>query len=176
MVPSHTRPSLLRGSLFACAAVAPAGATHAVAGGGSPDVVTTLTLIALVTAAVTPLANRRRSATATITAMGGVQLALHTVLTISHRPHTLAPPVVDGPVMVVGHAVAAVVLSLLVAKADACLLAVLALACRLLPPLWWPRPHLAQPTAVPVPTRVLDLGLAVVLGRCCARRGPPRSR
>ncbi len=165
-------PRLLRGLVTAGLSTLLIAVGHVLGGGAVPGLGLLVVLFPLLTAAVVGVADRCRSTAATIATLGGGQYALHVLLALVH-PHEA----VTGPgtaTMVALHAVATVVVAVLLHHADHALVAVGAALRRVLPrrsPLVVPdadapRPPLRAAAASQLPRRV---ALAAVPGR----RGPP---
>jgi hypothetical protein len=120
------------------------------------------------------LARRARGAFATVTLLGSAQLVMHLLLTTLAEHHdmtTASGGTTSG--MVVAHAVATLGTALLLARADATLLTVLAVLRAFLPRLLTPLPVPAAPALVPVRAVAADHLVGVDLRRIRGRRGPP---
>ncbi|WP_406639938.1 hypothetical protein [Amycolatopsis sp. WGS_07] len=175
--PARHRGALaaVRGGLLALSSASLAVTAHAAADGGLPDPALTLLLTGLLGWTATALAGRARGPLGTVAVLGGGQLVMHLVLTTlgGHDPSGAAPS--DGWAMTAAHAVATLLTALVLARADAMLLAVLHVVRVILPLLVRPLPvpaaagGVARPRAV----RVVPL-LSVELRRVRGRRGPPR--
>lgn len=171
---------VVRGCLLATSSLALTVAAHGAAGGGVPDVGLILLPTALIGWAGTALATRRRSRAGLMAVLGVSQLFMHMLLATSMPAVHDAPPsahAAAGPVaMTIGHILATVVLGVVVAHADALLLAVAtALAAT------WPRrpppppvPAWSPPGKLIVAFPPATTGIGVLLGRILPRRGPPR--
>jgi hypothetical protein len=172
------RPAVLgatRGVLLAVCAAALSVTAHRLADGGLPDPAMTGLLTALFGWTASTLARRARGPVATITLLGAAQLVMHLLLTTLADHHDMAAaPGGTGFGMVAAHAFATLVTALLLARADATLLTVLAVLRAILPRLLTPLP---VPSAAPVlvPARVAgpDHLVGVDLRRIRGRRGPP---
>ncbi|WP_156096847.1 hypothetical protein [Amycolatopsis jejuensis] len=170
--PARHRGALaaVRGGLLALSSASLAVTAHAAADGGLPDPALTLLLTGLIGWTATALAGRARGRLGTIAVLGGGQLVMHLVLTTlaSHGEHA------SGWEMTAAHAVATLVTALVLARADATLLAVLHLLRVILPALVKPLP---VPAGVPGVARPRPSGpgplLDVELRRIHRRRGPP---
>ncbi|MFI5611223.1 hypothetical protein [Amycolatopsis sp. NPDC051903] len=148
---------------------------HAVADGGLPDPALTVLLTGLLGWTATALAGKARGRLATVGVLGAGQLVMHLVLTTlaTHDGHPAAGWT-SGWTMTAAHAVATLVTALLLARADALLLAVLhvlrAVLPRLIPTL--PVPAAAGAVLPPRPAGAVAI-LDVELRRVRGRRGPP---
>jgi hypothetical protein len=150
-------------------------ATHGAAGGGIPDLGLFLLPTVLLAAAGTMVAERVRSRGVMFVTLGGTQLAVHSLLSMHATSHEmmLAGHAVADPVsMVIGHALATVLLALVLSRVDAVLAAVGAAMAAVLParrpafPAWAPVAELV--TAGPASGEIM-----VVLRRIRSRCGPP---
>lgn len=174
------RPAVLgatRGVSLAVCAAALSVTAHRLADGGLPDPAMTVLLAALFGWTASALARKARGTVATITLLGAAQLVMHLLLTTlaGHQVHDMAAmPARTGLGMVVAHAVATLVTALLLARADATLLRVLAVLREILPRLLTPLPVPVAATAL-VPARTASPGhlVGVDLRRIRGRRGPP---
>lgn len=171
------RPAVLgatRGVLLAVSAGTLSVTAHRLADGGLPDPAMTALLTALFGWTATALTRRARGPVATITLLGAAQLVMHLLLTTLAGHHDMYAMPGTGLGMVTAHAVATVLTALLLARADATLLAVLGALRAILPRLLTPLP---VPSAAPalVPTRTAAPGhlVGVHLRRIHGRRGPP---
>jgi hypothetical protein len=170
--PTRGAPRALRGGLLATSAAALAIAAHGLAGGGWPDSGFTLLLTALLAAAGTALAGRRRGLPAVVGALSVSQLTLHLLLT-DLVPHHAAHAAADWRGMTAAHAVAVLLTALLLTRAEAAVFAAAAALAALLPTR---RPPGAVNTARPhrvLPAMRVDTELRVLFRRVCTRRGPP---
>ncbi|MFC4083972.1 hypothetical protein [Amycolatopsis samaneae] len=159
--------------MLAVSSAALAVTAHALADGGVPDAALTLLLTGLIGWTATALAGKARGPLATIALLGGGQLVMHLVLT-TLAGHDL-PAAGAGVTMIAAHVVATVCTALLLARADAMLLAALSGLRAVLPLLFGTVP---VPAAAPAPLPVRTAGpghlLDVQLRRAHGRRGPPR--
>jgi hypothetical protein len=159
--------------LAVCAATLSVTA-HKLADGGLPDPAMTLLLTGLFGWTATALARRARGPLATITLLGLAQLVMHLLLTTLAGHHDMyAVPDRTGLGMITAHAVATVLTALLLARADAMLLAVLAVLRAILPRLLTPLPVPSAPALVPVRVDAPGHLVGVDLRRIRGRRGPP---
>ncbi|WP_432548169.1 hypothetical protein [Kineococcus sp. SYSU DK004] len=195
-----------RGTLRAARAAAVAGtvlalasAAHVAAGGGLPDALTTLALLAITTCAAHLLTRRRLSGPALLGVLGAGQVALHEVLAATcalpagavggagHHGQLLlaAPAAATGAqvgaagapaAMLAAHTAATLLAALVLARGEAALWALRA---------WWrpllvvlrlafPPPPGPRRTPPPAPPAVAAPSLVVV--RRAPRRGPPPRR
>lgn len=172
----HVALRFVRGGSLAVSSTALAVTAHAAARGDLPDTALTLLLTALVGWIATALAGKARGPFGTLVLLGTAQLVMHLVLTtLSMHDMQMGPPDADGGLsMFAAHAVATVLTALLVAKADAMLLAVLSVLRAVLPWLLTPLPvAVAAPTRLPaLPARTPHL-IGVDLRSIHGRRGPP---
>jgi hypothetical protein len=171
------RPAVLgatRGISLAVCATALSVTAHRLADGGLPDPAMTVLLAGLFGWTTTALARKARGTIATITLLGAAQLVMHLLLTTLAGHHDMyAMPGSTGLGMVTAHAVATVLTALLLAHADAMLLAVLAVLRAILPRLLTPLPVPAAPASVPVRVDAPGHLVGVDLRRIRGRRGPP---
>jgi hypothetical protein len=171
------RPAVLgatRGVSLAVCATALSVTAHRIADGGLPDPAMTVLLAGLFGWTTTALARKARGTTATIALLGAAQLVMHLLLTTLAGHHDMyAMPGSTGLGMVTAHAVATVLTALLLARADAMLLAVLAVLRAILPRLLTPLPVPAAPASVPVRVDAPGHLVGVDLRRIRGRRGPP---
>lgn len=156
--------------MFAVTSTALACAAHAIGAGGLPDIGTTILLTALLAFAGRSLADRRWGTAGVVVLLGLSQVVLHVMSAwlsgLSH--HGFEP----GATMLAGHACAAVLTGLVLARAEAAVFVVARVLAA-----WWPRP-LAHPDAdcplwVATSPRALVPERGVVLAGAHARRGPP---
>lgn len=166
---------IARGTLLATCAFALTVTAHSAGGGDLTGSAFTLFLTLLVAAAGTAFADRRRSAGAIVLALGSAQLFLHLLLTAAstHHPAEGAP---DGVRMLLAHMIAGLMLGVLLAKADECVLTFAAAMRRVLPQL--PPLPVVPDTAAPRPvvSDFVDVLHRAVPKACASRRGPPLSR
>ena len=172
------RPAVLgatRGALLAVSAAALSVTAHRLADGGLPDPAMTVLLSGLFGWTATALARKARGPVATITLLGAAQLVMHLLLTTLAGHHDMyAMPGSTGLGMVAAHSVATLVTALLLARADATLLTVLAVLRAILPRLLTPLPvPAAAPALVPARTAAPGHLVGVDLRRIRGRRGPP---
>ncbi len=165
---------VVRGSLLAAASIAVPAAAHGAAGGGVPVDGPFLFGVALLAVACIALADRRRTPGAIAAVIGLTQPVLHTALALSsHNPATVSPT----PRMIIAHAAATVVLTLLLAGGEEVLWSMAALACTVLGAVirfvvpWSAEPLPAAPAhrsnaGLPPPRRLAITSAA-------PRRGPP---
>ena len=175
--PARHRGALaaVRGGLLALSSASLAVTAHAAADGGLPDPALTLLLTGLLGWTATALADRARGRLGTIAVLGAGQLVMHLVLTTlgGHDPSGAATAP-DGWAMTAAHAAATVLTALVLARADAMLLAVLRAVRMILPLLV---PPLPVPVGAPLVARrrpdnaVPRTQLELRRVRC--RRGPP---
>ena len=167
---------MLRGCLLTGSSAALTIATHGAAGGGVPDLGLFLLPTVLLAGAGTVVAERVRTPGVMIAALGGTQLAVHTLLSMNATSHEmlLAGRVVAGPVpMLVGHVLATLVLAVMLSRVDGVLSAIAAALSAALParppmlPAW-------APVGACVTVRHASSEMMVVLRRIRPRRGPPR--
>ncbi|QFZ23938.1 hypothetical protein EKG83_00235 [Saccharothrix syringae] len=147
---------------------------HGAAGGHVTEFAPALPLTLLIAFAGTALAERGRRPWAVPATLGAAQLAQHALLDLGH--HTADGPGLGfSPAGMAGaHAVAALLTGLLLARADAVLHALATAAARLLPVPPSPLPAVDVPRA-PIPARVANRLVPVLLRRVHGRRGPPSS-
>jgi hypothetical protein len=171
------RPAVLgatRGISLAVCATALSVTAHRIADGGLPDPAMTVLLAGLFGWTTTALARKARGTTATVALLGAAQLVMHLLLTTLAGHHDMyAMPGSTGLSMVTAHAVATVLTALLLARADAMLLTVLAVLRAILPRLLTPLPVPAAPASVPVRVDAPGHLVGVDLRRIRGRRGPP---
>jgi hypothetical protein len=169
---------VLRSGMLAVTAATLAVAAHVAAGGELPDTASTILLTMLIGWAGTTVAHRRVGKPTMVAALAGTQTALHGMLTVVHHlslhrpePETVAL-VTDGRLMLAGHTLAVLLTGVVLAYADAAILAVLAAVHSALPTR--PPPLAARiPLAGVVLPTVEHTATAVLLTRICGRRGPP---
>ncbi|OLT10512.1 hypothetical protein BJF78_28730 [Pseudonocardia sp. CNS-139] len=149
-------------------------AGHTAGGGAVPDLDVLVVLLPLLAGLFTTVAGRSRGPLATVAVLGAGQLALHQLMDLLHPAHhPVAGPALAGWRMVAMHAVATLVLAVLVRHADRAAAALAAALGRVV------RRRLVPPPADrPLPVRpVPDLAIPLRLGRALAaaqpRRGPP---
>ncbi|HEY1573288.1 MAG TPA: hypothetical protein VGG05_18240 [Pseudonocardiaceae bacterium] len=179
MTPTKGTLRVCRGVMLAVASSTLAIAAHGVAGGGLPDTALTLLLVFGVSAVGIAVAGKRYSLGAVAGVLGTVQLVTHLLLSFDSTGMDgmagMNMATAGGLAMVGAHAVAVVLTSVLVVRADAVLFALARSARRMLPMLVAHAPVIAHarcPRPAAAPRR--DLA-AVALCRINARRGPPVS-
>ncbi len=163
-------PRLLRGLVTAGLSTLLIAVGHVLGGGALPGLGILAVLFPLLTAGIVGVADRCRGTAATIATLGGGQCALHVLLALLH-PHGSA----TGPstaTMVLVHAVATVVVAVLLHHADHALAAVGATLRRDLPRRSVVVPAPADPAPPPAAGSPL-LPRRAVLAAVPARRGPP---
>ncbi|WP_249227283.1 hypothetical protein [Kutzneria sp. CA-103260] len=158
---------LLRGAMLAVSSTTLAITAHGVAGGGWPETLPVLPLSLLIALAGTALADRWRSGWTIIGALGMAELAQHVLLSVMH-----GDAVLGSGLMTCAHLVALLLTAVLLAKADAAIVAVAGAVRRLLPrvPSF---PHPDRALVAPVVFRPADHVLDVLFRRSLGRRGPP---
>lgn len=140
---------------------------HGVAGGGWPETLPVLPLSLLIALAGTALADRWRSGWTMVGALGATEVSQHVLLSVTH-----GESLSGSGWMTCAHSVALVLTAVLLAKADAAVVAVAGAVGRLLPVVpSFPHPDrlVAAPVLVWPSSHVLDVLLRHALGR----RGPP---
>ncbi|MET9225666.1 hypothetical protein [Lentzea sp. NPDC003310] len=164
---------VVRGGLLATCATALTVTAHGIGGGDFPDGAMTLFVTALIGAAATAFADRKRSPVAVVLALGVAQLFMHLLLNTggSHHGPSAGP---DSLRMALAHVLAGVLLGALLAKADACLLGFITAVRRTLPLVFAP---IVVPRTVSRPvTDFVDVLHGVVVFTSASRRGPPLPR
>ncbi|GAA5105715.1 hypothetical protein GCM10025762_09100 [Haloechinothrix salitolerans] len=161
-----------RGSVLAVSSAVLTVCAHTAAGGHLPDPVTTIALTGLLGWLATTISDHIRGTVGILATLSLAQLLLHSTLTVAGGHH-YAAPVFDPVVMTASHALATVVIALLLSHTERGLLLVGASLRRLLPVVFTPvpPPH-GTPSAVLFPP-VPDDYIRVLLRRVCHRRGPP---
>jgi len=164
------RPRLLRGLTTAGLSTLLIAVGHVLGGGAVPDLTVLVVLFPLLTGGIVGLADRCRSTAATIATLAGGQVALHVLLGLLHPHESAVGP--SASTMFALHAVATLVVAVLLRHADGALVAMGAALRRVLarrsfvPPADGP----LLPLRVAGPARpARRLALAAVPGR----RGPP---
>lgn len=139
---------------------------HGVAGGGWPEALPVLPLSLLIALAGTALADRWHGSWTIIGALGVTELAQHVLLSVMHGDSVFA-----SGLMTCSHLVALLLTAVLLARADAAIVAVAGAVRRLLPQVpSFPHPDLVVAMAVRTPpSHVIEVLLRTALGR----RGPP---
>ncbi|MEU5258662.1 hypothetical protein [Amycolatopsis sp. NPDC021455] len=146
---------------------------HRLADGGLPDPAMTVLLTGLFGWTAAALARKARGPLATITLLGAAQLVMHLLLTTLAGHHDMYAMPGTGLGMITAHTVATLLTALLLARADAMLLTVLAVLRAILPRLLTPLPVPAAPALVPVRVDAPSHLVGVDLRRIRGRRGPP---
>lgn len=174
--PGQGRLRVWRGLALAAACLGIPSTAHIAAGGGVPAQGPFLFCAALLAVACIGLADRRRTTSAIAGIIGCTQPLLHGALALSsHSSATIVP----HPRMILAHAAAACLLTLLLAGGEAVLWSMAALAGTVLGSaraagllVTW-APDVRQ--AVPVPRKSADLPRPRHLALACEspRRGPP---
>ncbi len=164
-----------RGALLAVTSAALSVTAHFLADGELADPALTVLLTGLIGWTATALAGKARGPVATLALLGSGQVVMHLVLvTLAGHDMYGMPGRAGGLTMLAAHAIATLVTALLVAKADAMLLAALSAVRAILP---WLLPVLPVPAAAPVAMPARADGpphlTSVDLRRINGRRGPP---
>ncbi|WP_306744173.1 hypothetical protein [Saccharothrix yanglingensis] len=168
--PAPTR--FARAALLAVTSAALTVTAHGAAGGRVTEFAPALPLTLLVAFAGTALAERGRRPWTVLATLGVAQVGQHLLLGLGHRTADGPGLGVDQTTMTAAHAVAALLTGLLLARADAALDALVAVARRLVPRFPGTLPPVGTaPVAVPAPTPHRLVG--VLLRRVNGRRGPP---
>lgn len=156
----------LRGALLAVSSTTLAVTAHGVAGGGWPETLPVLPLSLLLAYGGIALAERWRSRWTVVGALAATELAQHVLLSVIHGGSMFATGL-----MTAAHFVSLLLTAVLLAKADAAVVAVAAAVRRLLPVL----PSFAFPDRLSalVPVWLVSHVLDVLLRRSHGRRGPP---
>jgi hypothetical protein len=164
------RPRVLRGLVTAGLCTLLIAVGHVLGGGAVPDLGVLVVLFPLLTGAVVGLADRCRSTVATLATLGGGQYALHVLLGLLHPHEAAAGP--SATTMFMLHAVATVVLAVLLRHADRAFDAGKAALRRVLS-----RRPLVLPADGPLPalrvTGPARPAHRLALAAVPARRGPP---
>ena len=167
----HVRGPRLRGVVTAALSTLLIAVGHVLAGGSVPDLAVLIVLFPLLTGAVVGVADRCRSASATIATLAGGQYALHVLLAVLH-PHPPADAAPSGLTMFALHAVATLVVTVLLGYADRAVAAVGSALRRVLP-----RRPFFPPADGPLRSlRVAAVALVprqLALAAVPTRRGPP---
>ena len=111
-------PRLLRGVVTAGLSTLLIAVGHVLGGGTVPDLTVLVVLFPLLTGAVVGVADRCRSLRGTIATLAGGQVALHVLLAVLH-PHPPVDAAPSGLTMLALHAVATLVVTVLLRHADA---------------------------------------------------------
>jgi hypothetical protein len=161
----------LRGVVTAALSTLLIAVGHVLAGGSVPDLAVLVVLFPLLTGAVVGVADRCRSTSATIATLAGGQYALHVLLAVLH-PHPPVDAAPSGLTMFALHAVATLVVTVLLGHADRAVAAVGSALRRVLP-----RRPFVPPADGPLrPLRVAAVALVprqLALAAVPTRRGPP---
>lgn len=176
---SHPEVRVARGWLLAATSAVLSLSAHTAADGALPDPSLALAIAGLVGWVSTAMADRSQAPRSggvlgVMLTLAAAQVVIHFALTVFGAHHDLAGgPYVDPLIMVAAHAVATVVLAVLIGTAERGLLAVVVGLRRLLPVVVAAGPHPDLPApAVVVPTTVSSHA-EVLFRRLHARRGPP---
>jgi len=140
---------------------------HGVAGGGWPETLPVLPLSLLIALAGTALADRWHSGWTIVGALGAAELAQHVLLSVMHGDSAFGSGLMTGT-----HLVALLLTAMMLAKADAAIVAVAGAVRRLLPRV----PSFPHPDRVAVASVVFRPSghvLDVLFSRSLGRRGPP---
>jgi len=171
------RPAVLgaaRGALLAVSAGTLSVTAHQLADGCLPDPAMTVLLSSLFGWTAAALARKARGTVATIILLGAAQLVMHLLLTTLADHGDMYTTPGSGLAMLAAHGVATVLTALLLARADAMLLTVLAVLRAILPRLLTPLPvPAAAPALLPARVDGADHLVGVDLRRIRGRRGPP---
>jgi hypothetical protein len=161
----------LRGVVTAALSTQLIAVSHVLAGGSVPDLAVLAVLFPLLTGAVVGVADRCRSTSATIATLAGGQYALHVLLAVLH-PHPPVDAAPSGLTMLSLHAVATLVVTVLLRHADRAMVAVGSALRRVLP-----RRPFVPPADGPLRSlRVAAVALVprqLALAAVRTRRGPP---
>lgn len=168
---------VVRAGLLAVTSAALTVAAHGIAGGGLPNPGLTVLCTLLVAGAGMAVADRRRHWVSILGVLSASQLAAHALLTTTsaeaaHGPamgHAMAGPVA----MTVGHGLATLVLAVVLARADALLVAAASGLDRLLPRRLAPLPASPPARVLVTSVEVSTTEVMVLLRRIRTRRGPP---
>lgn len=163
----------LRGVVTAALSTLLIAVGHVLAGGSVPDLAVLVVLFPLLTGAVVGVADRCRSTSATIATLAGGQYALHVLLAVLHsHPPVAAAVAPSGLTMFALHAVATLVVTVLLGHADRAVAAVGSALHRVLP-----RRPFVPPADGPLRSlRVAAVALVprqLALAAVPTRRGPP---
>lgn len=127
---------MLRGCLLTGTSAALTVTVHSAAGGGVPDLGLFLVPTVLLAGAGTAVAERIRLRGVMIMVLGGMQLDVHLLLSMNAASHELlfAGHAVAGPLpMVLGHALATLLLGVMLSRLDTVLMAIVAAVSTALP-------------------------------------------
>ncbi|WP_231104604.1 hypothetical protein [Haloechinothrix halophila] len=144
---------------------------HTAAGGGLPDPATTIALTGLLGWLATAISDRVSGTTGILATLSVAQLLLHSALTLISGHH--GAPAFDPGLMTMSHAVATLLIALLLSHTERGLLLVAASLRRLLPVVFTPAPPPHGTPGVVLCSPVPDDYVRVLLRRVCTRRGPP---
>ena len=170
----HGRGRIGRGLTLSAACLALPAIAHAAAGGGAPAAGPFLFATGLLSAACVALADRRIGAGRIAVLVFASQPAFHALLNLSAHGHGSAATPSVG--MVVGHAAAAGVLTVLLAGGEAVLWSMAALSAVLFGRcVWIPAFSVTAPRLAPLSLLGDDAASRFVLlvSRTAPRRGPP---
>lgn len=177
--PSHPDVRVARGVLLTVTTAVVSLSAHTAADGVLPDPSLAVAIAALTGWLSTTLADRTRATRSggipgLLLTLAAAQLVIHLALSVFGPHHDVSGgPGVDAVTMLAAHAVATVVLAVLIAHAERGLLTVAAGLRRMLPvvpaALPFPSPPAPAVLAPPVPA----VHTAILLRRVHARRGPP---
>ena len=164
-------PRLLRGVVTAGLSTLLIAVGHVLGGGTVPDLTVLVVLFPLLTGAIVGVADRCTSLRGTIATLAGGQVALHVLLAVLH-PHPPVAAAPSGVTMLALHAVATLVVTVLLRHADGGLATVRSALRRILP-----RRPFVPPADGPLrPLRVASVALVprrLALAAVPTRRGPP---
>ncbi|HTI24230.1 MAG TPA: hypothetical protein VL652_24760 [Kutzneria sp.] len=166
---------VVRGGLLAGVSAALTVTAHMAGGGGVPDLGLFLLPTVLFAGAGTLLAERIRARGVTIAVLGGMQLAIHSLLSVNATSHQmlLGGRAVAGPVpMAIAHVLATLILAAILTHADAVLTAIGVALAAVFPARMSALPAWA-PVAGPMPAPRPSTEVMIVLRRVRTRRGPP---
>ena len=167
--------SATRGSLLAVTSATLSVTAHFLADGELTDPALTVLLAGLIGWVATALAGKARGPVSTLALLGSGQVVMHLVLvTLAGHDMYGMPGHAGGLTMLTAHAIATLLTALLLAKADAMLLAILSALRAILP---WLLPALPVPAAatvaMPARTDAPPHLVGIDLRRINGRRGPP---
>ena len=172
--PTGRGARLLRGLVLAALSTLLIAVGHVFAGGVVPDLGVLVVLFPLLTGALVGLADRCRTLPATLVTLAGGQYALHVLLQLLHpHEHHAAPSAVPDPTaMIAVHAVATVLVAVLLHHADRAVVVLGSALRRVLP-----RRPFVLPSDGPLlplrPAGPASLTRRAALAAVPARRGPP---
>ncbi|CAL99428.1 hypothetical protein A8924_0460 [Saccharopolyspora erythraea NRRL 2338] len=176
LTPAKGALRVLRGAGLAITSASLSVAAHMTSGGSLPDPGTTALITALLSGAGVALAGRRRGLPSIVGALAVAQLALHVFLQLagSHQGtpgHLVAP--FDPVGMSAGHALAALLTAVLLARAERALFVIARLLGLFLPP---SQPRLltvTKPGVIRAPARPVRIPSHQAHLRRHPLRGPP---